>query len=54
MVIPYGPNMSKRLDHAYNKLKAFTMLELATFKLEEYTNKVKSLQIQLKLHEIYK
>jgi len=54
MIIFYGPNMSKRLDHAYHKLKAFTMLELANFKLKEQIGKVERLEKQFKLHTNYK
>lgn len=43
--IPYDINMSKRINYAYNKLKAYTMLELAEFKQELLTNKIKQLRI---------
>ena len=54
MIITYDRNMSKRLNHAYNKLKAYTMLELNRFKLLELTNKVNKLEQLMIVHKEYK
>lgn len=54
MFVQYDQNMSKRFNHAYKKLKAFTMLELNRFKLQEQINKVQQLEIQFELNKTYK
>ena len=45
LLVPYGENMSKRLNFAYNHLKTNTMLELALFKQWELNNKIDLLRI---------
>lgn len=44
MFIPYGENMSKRCNYAYNKLKLFTMIRLNDFKIQESQKKSESLK----------
>jgi hypothetical protein len=49
MFISYDQNMSKRINHAYNKLKVYTMLQLANFKYELQSEKINQLkQLQIK------
>jgi hypothetical protein len=54
MVIPYGPNMSKRIDYAYNKLKTIVMCDLALHKMLFYTAKYNNLLQKRNLIKEYK
>ncbi len=46
LLVPYDLHMSKRLEFAYNHLKANTMLELALYKQFLYNNKVNQLRLE--------
>jgi hypothetical protein len=43
ILIPYGNNMSKRINYAYEKLKVNVMCDLAEFKCQFYQNKFEQL-----------
>lgn len=54
MLIPYGDNMSKRINYAYNKLKISVTLDLARYKFEFFADKYNKLAIKQSLIHPYK
>lgn len=54
MLIPYGNEMSRRLNYAYMKLKCSTMVDLALFHQQLANEKVSCLLLQQQYYLEYK